>query len=370
MSAKGKNTRMIVAGGGTGGHLFPGIAVAQALLEREPEAQVLFVGTKRPFEKRAANLAGFEHEGLTVEGFANRSRIKQVSALFKLGFSFLRAFVILVRFKPSVVLGVGGYASLPCAFAAKILGIPFAVQEQNLVPGSANKLLGPKASRVYAAFENSREHFGKSAILVTGNPVRPKLMDEAAKIKKPQDNGGFTVLVAGGSQGAAGINRAIMEALEYIPAESGVKFILQTGQSQFEEVNQVCRAWGGPCRAQAFFDDMASVYSAADLVVCRAGATTVAELTALGKAAIFIPFPQAAYNHQEQNARVLEQAGAAMVILESQLNGAVLAQKIEELAKKKELLSAMEEKSQNLGKPNAAEVIVEDILKLIGKKAA
>jgi UDP-N-acetylglucosamine--N-acetylmuramyl-(pentapeptide) pyrophosphoryl-undecaprenol N-acetylglucosamine transferase len=344
--------------------------VAQALKEREPEAQILFVGTKRPFEQRAANLAGFEHIGLNVEGFANRSVVNKASALFKLAFSFLRAFAILLRFKPAVVLGVGGYACLPCAFAAKILGRPFAVQEQNLVPGSANRLLGPRAARVYAAFEQSKEHFGKSAILVTGNPVRPKLMEEAAKIKKPEGDGNFTVLVAGGSQGAAGINRAIMEALEYIPAESGINFILQTGPAQFEAVERVCRAWGGPCRAQAFFDDMATVYSVADLVVCRAGATTVAELTALGKAAIFIPFPQAAYNHQEQNARVLEQAGAAIVILESELDGKMLAQKIDFLAKRRDLIAAMEENSQRLGRPNAAADIVEDIFKLMGKKAA
>jgi UDP-N-acetylglucosamine--N-acetylmuramyl-(pentapeptide) pyrophosphoryl-undecaprenol N-acetylglucosamine transferase len=367
MNAKARHTRMIVAGGGTGGHLFPGIAVAQALKEREPDAQILFVGTKRPFEARAANMAGFTQVGLTVEGFAGRGRLRQVSAFFKLIFSFVQAFAIILRFKPDIVLGVGGYASLPCAFAAKILRKPFAVQEQNLVPGSANRLLGPRADRVYAAFEKSREHFGKSSILVTGNPVRPKLIRDAAGFQKASEGGPFTVLVVGGSQGAAGINKAVMEAFEYLPADGRVEFIIQTGQAQFERVNQVCRAWGGPCRAQAFFDDMEKVYSAADLVVCRAGATTVAELTALGKAAVFVPFPQAANNHQEQNARVLEDAGAAVVILESELDGKVLAQKIDELSKRRDLLSAMEKKSRSLGRPDAAADMVEDILTLIRK---
>jgi UDP-N-acetylglucosamine--N-acetylmuramyl-(pentapeptide) pyrophosphoryl-undecaprenol N-acetylglucosamine transferase len=361
--------RVMIAGGGTGGHLFPGIAVAEALRRIEPKAEILFVGTPRPFEKRAVEGAGFSHRAVSVEGFLGRGRRAQARALARLVAATARCQAMVLGFGPHVVLGVGGYASVPCVFGAWTLGKKTALAEQNVWPGVANRTLRRFARRVYVSFEESVKQFPKNQVLVTGNPVRESLFASEADDKSPSDCRVpeeaaklFCVLVLGGSQGARGLNVAVVEGLSLLDNPEEIFIIHQTGDADFEKVAAAYNNWKGKAWVAPFFADMRACYRHADLVICRAGATTVAEITALGKAAIFVPFPQAAQNHQEKNARVLEYAGAAQVILERNLSGRVVAERIRNLAADRQALADMQSRSRALGKPGAAGAVAHDLV--------
>jgi UDP-N-acetylglucosamine--N-acetylmuramyl-(pentapeptide) pyrophosphoryl-undecaprenol N-acetylglucosamine transferase len=366
-SDKPGGLRLVVAGGGTGGHLFPGIAVAQAFICRDDGNQVLFINAGRALETSVLARLGWPQQTITIEGIKGRSRWHQLTAALKIPTAVWQSGCLLKAFKPHVVLGVGGYSAGPVVAAAWRRGIPTALHEQNQLPGVTNRLVGRLVDRVYLSFVESRVHFNPAKVRISGNPVRDEIVTLAACPAPPEQDRPFTVLVVGGSQGAHAINQAVLDAL---PALKGrdLQLVHQTGEQDQARVQQAYAREGVPARVQAFFDDMAAQYRHADLIICRAGATTVAEITVLGKAALFVPFPHAADDHQTKNAQALVDAGAAEMITQKALNGKVLAQSLERLMQAPGHLAQMARMARELGRPDAARVIVDDIYALLKKK--
>jgi UDP-N-acetylglucosamine--N-acetylmuramyl-(pentapeptide) pyrophosphoryl-undecaprenol N-acetylglucosamine transferase len=367
----GRLLRVVIAGGGTGGHLFPGIAIAEEIRARSPHHQVLFVSRGNDFERAALARAGFPLEAITVEGLKGRGVWNQVRALGRLPRAVLQSACILRAFGPDLVIGLGSYAAGPVIVAAWLQRRPVALCEQNTLPGIANRSLAPLADRIYTAFEKTGGGLNPRKVLCTGNPLRREIVQaaaeshgDAAAIRAEK----FTVLVIGGSQGAHGINAAVVDALDRLRPRERFDFVHQTGTADEAMVHAAYRRTGITGRVQAFFDDMAAQYGRADLVICRAGATTVAEITALGKAAIFIPFPHAADDHQSLNARCLVATGAAEMIAEAELSGGMLAERVTFFATHPDALRGLAEKSALLGKPDAARRIVNDCVELIARR--
>ncbi|MGB5157810.1 undecaprenyldiphospho-muramoylpentapeptide beta-N-acetylglucosaminyltransferase [Desulfobacterium sp. N47] len=358
--------RIIIAGGGTGGHLFPGIAIAQEFISKEPETSILFIGRGNSFEKTNLAKAGFNHKSITVEGIKGRGIKKQLISAFKIPMAMLDSFKILKSFKPDIVFGVGSYSSGPVILAAWLLGIKIALHEQNILPGITNRMLSYFADRIYVSFEKTKKLARPEKIIVSGNPLRKEITDTAKKNITDCEAGEnqFTVLILGGSQGAHSINMAIIDALSQIKNKDKYFFMHQTGSSDTEIVvkayaqNKICY------EVKPFFDDMAIKYSQADLIICRAGATTVAEITVIGRGAIYIPYPFAANDHQTQNAQALCDAGAAKMITEKDLTGSLLAENIEYYSNNPQELKKMANSARTLGKPDAAAVIVSDCYKM------
>ena len=360
--------RLVVGGGGTGGHLFPGVAVAQAFKARQPDNQVLFVNAGRTLEVDVLSRLGWPQQSIAIEGIKGRSRWQQFKAACKVPGAIWRAGRIIHKFQADLVLGVGGYSAGPVVAAAALLGIPSVLHEQNRLPGVTNRILGRLVDRIYLTFDESRDYFNPNKVRVSGNPVRDEILalasEPAGKADEAEDEG-FTVLVVGGSQGAQAINAAIAEALPLLENTRAIRFVHQTGERYAEDIRQAYRQAGIEARVEAFFDDMASLYGQADMIVCRAGATTVAEITVAGKAAVFIPFPFAADDHQTQNALALADIGAAEMIRQEELNGAGLAKMIRGYMENRVLLTEMAAKALALGRPDAARVIVDDLYRLL-----
>ncbi len=359
--------KVVVAGGGTGGHLFPGIAVAGEFAVRNPQSRILFVGAGRPFERDALARVGYPQQTIAIEGIKGRGLWARTRAAMKIPGALFRSAGILADAQADLVVGVGGYAAGPVALAAWFKAIPVVLCEQNTVPGITNRMLFPIAKRIYVSFENTRGNIDPSKKCISGNPVRQQILEvsaaEAGGQKKP-----FTLLVVGGSQGAHAINLAVMDALPRLRQRREIRIVHQTGAEDQDRVAAAYGKVGIDAEVKAFFHDMASQYDRADLVVCRAGATTVAELTALGKVALFIPYPFAADNHQELNARALVDEGAAQMVLERDLTGGDLARRLDALAGAPDLLAAMASRSKSLGKPDAARTIVDDCYQLLGNE--
>jgi UDP-N-acetylglucosamine--N-acetylmuramyl-(pentapeptide) pyrophosphoryl-undecaprenol N-acetylglucosamine transferase len=358
----------VVAGGGTGGHLFAGVAVAEVFMARHPANRVLFVSTGNRFERRVLARCGFPLAPVAIAGIKGRGRRQQVSAALKIPRALLQSLRILRAFRPDLVLGVGSYAAGPVVLAARLLGCKIALHEQNLLPGITNRLLVRLADRFYVSFADTRRAAGRTPVRVTGNPVRSAIRELASRPPAPvaPPDRPLTVLVAGGSQGAHSINQAVLAALDRLPDPAGINWIHQTGAQDEQAIARGYAGRGVGARVQAFFEDIAVHYAAADLLVCRAGATTVAEITAIGKAALFIPFPFAADNHQQFNAQALVTAGAADMILERDLTGALLARKLQFYRSHRDCLAAMAVRARELGRADAAEAIVADCCHLIG----
>jgi UDP-N-acetylglucosamine--N-acetylmuramyl-(pentapeptide) pyrophosphoryl-undecaprenol N-acetylglucosamine transferase len=361
-----RSLRVVVAGGGTGGHLFPGIAVAGEFAVRNPQNRILFVGAGRPFEKDALARAGYPQRTIAIEGIKGRGLWAKARAAMKIPGALFRSAGILAEARADLVVAVGGYAAGPVALAAWIKGIPVVLCEQNTVPGITNRMLFPIAKRVYLSFENTRAKIDPLKKRVLGNPIRQQIMDAATLDVKEKNT--FAILIVGGSQGAHAINLAVVDALPHLRQHRKMHVVHQTGTADRGRVADAYANAGMDAEVKAFFHDMASRYSRADLVVCRAGATTVAELTALGKPALFIPYPFAADNHQEHNARALVDQGAAQMVLERDLTGPDLARRLNALADTPDLLTAMASKSRMLGKPDAARSIVDDCYQLVGNQ--
>ena len=355
---------VVVAGGGTGGHLFPGIAVAGVFVRRNPKSRVLFVGAGRPLEKEALARAGFVQQVIDIEGIKGRGLWSKIRAAVKIPGAVWRSAAILRKAKADLVVGLGGYSAGPVGLAAWLGGIPLVLCEQNNIPGVTNRMLIPLAKRIYVSFDDTRGTVGLPKKRFTGNPVRQQILDACNEPVKSRE--GFTVLVVGGSQGAHAINQAVVEALPHLNQMAAMRFMHQTGETDQAHVAAAYRAAGIDAEVKAFFHDMAGRYREADLVVCRAGATTVAELTAMGKAALFIPFPFATDNHQEHNARSLVEQDAAMMMLERDLSGPSLAGQLDALSAAPDRLAEMAARSRRLGKPDAAQAIVEDCYQLLG----
>jgi UDP-N-acetylglucosamine--N-acetylmuramyl-(pentapeptide) pyrophosphoryl-undecaprenol N-acetylglucosamine transferase len=362
--------RIVIAGGGTGGHLFPGIALAQEFTARNPNNRLLFVGTGKPFETAALSKAGFAHKGITSEGIKGRGILNQTRSILKIPKGIFESVMILKQFRPDLVVGVGGYSAGPLAAGAWLLGIKIVLHEQNILPGITNRILSRLADRIYVSFDDIPTGFNPKKVLYTGNPVRREILQFASNQKvgeiddSPQPRQ-FTILILGGSQGAHSINMAVLDALDKIKDKTKFFFIHQTGLKDETRVKTAYERYGVSFKVQAFFNDMARQYQNADLVICRAGATTVAEIKVVGKGAIFIPFPFAADNHQVLNARSLENAGAAEMILEKDLNGNALAERINFYASNPDTLCEMASRTRDLSRPDAAAVIVDDCYRLI-----
>ncbi len=358
---------MIIAGGGTGGHLFPGIAIAEEVLGRNPLNRVLFIGTERGLEKKILGRMGYPLRILKVEGLKGRGALRTAAALLKIPGSLVASFRIIRDFCPDIVIGVGGYASGPAVLAARLMGVTTAIAEQNAFPGLTNRILGRFAERIFLAFSASKQWFPAGRTRVTGNPIRAAFFEEKTEDRKKDRR--FTLLIFGGSQGAHAINRIVSEALDdLLPLKEQLRFIHQTGEKDREIVAAAYLERGMEAEVSPFIVDMAAAYRSADLLVCRAGATSIAEITAGGKAAILIPFPFAAADHQTKNAEVLAGAGAAEMIPERELNGRRLAEAIERIYRDPGAVRRMEAAAAALGNRRAAADIVDACLDLIGER--
>ncbi len=360
-----KDIRLVITGGGTGGHLFPGIAIAEEL-ENECSLKLLWIGTGRSVERKVLGRMPWRYEILNVKPFKGRTISGLVAAGFSIPFSVARATVMLRRFRPNIVFGVGGYVSGPVILAGRMLGISTAIHEQNFLPGLANKMASRFSDRVYTSFEGSTAYFKAEKVECLGNPIRRQILDDAVDLSPQTDPfRQFRILVLGGSQGASGLNRLVSSALNILH-QSGIRFqaIHQTGVAEKDEFSASYTAMGMNVKVESFIERIGIAYSWADLIICRAGATTLAEITAIGKPAICIPFPHAADGHQDLNAETLCHAGAALCFKEKDLGAVALASQVEELMSEPERLSRMARRSRGLGRPYAARDIAASILKL------
>lgn len=350
--------RMLIAGGGTGGHLFPGIALADEVATRHPKNEVMFVGTARGLEAKVVPDCGYKLALIKARGLKGVGPWRLLVGMLLLPFAFIESWRILRKYLPDVVVGVGGYASGPVVLAAWLQRVPTAVQEQNAVPGVTNKLLGHFTRVVFIAFEEARRFFPGKKVQLIGNPIRRTLLDNYLRSRRAHDK--FTVLVFGGSQGARGINDRMLEALDHLSdLKAQLHFIHQTGKADLELVRTGYTRRGFSAQVLEFIEDMSAAYSTAELVICRAGAATLAELTVCKKASILIPFPAATDNHQEMNAQAMVANGAALMFRQSDLTGERLAVEIRHLKAHPEQLKRMERQAAMLGRPEAAKELAD-----------
>jgi UDP-N-acetylglucosamine--N-acetylmuramyl-(pentapeptide) pyrophosphoryl-undecaprenol N-acetylglucosamine transferase len=357
--------RMIITGGGTGGHLFPGIAVAEAVIENFPDSKVLFIGTQRLIDAKVLHGRGFETVALKSRALKGMGLLGILRTIFLLPTSLMAALSIIRNFKPDLVLGVGGYVTGPVILAARLIGIPCCIHEQNSIPGMANKILGKIVNRVFVSLPGSEKHFPPPKTFITGNPVRRELLNAAAS---PTTNKtGFNLLVLGGSQGAHRVNTLILEAITLYKSElpEQLTIIHQTGTVDEQEVRDTYQNLAVTAEVAPFFSNMEELYRTSDLVISRAGATTLAELMIFHKPAILIPFPYAADNHQEENGRLLVARGGALMFSEAELTGELLGWEILNLATDRERRAEMAEKTGCLAQPNATAAILQHCLELL-----
>jgi UDP-N-acetylglucosamine--N-acetylmuramyl-(pentapeptide) pyrophosphoryl-undecaprenol N-acetylglucosamine transferase len=378
----GLTMRVIIAGGGTGGHVIPALAIAQQLT-KQFAAEVLFIGTARGIETRLVPQAGFSLELIQVGALKNVSLLTRIKTMFDLPRALWTSGRIVSDFRPDIVIGVGGYASGPAMVAAMRRRIPTLAFEPNVVPGFANRMVARFVSAAAVHFEETREYFRNAK--VTGVPVREAFFNLSAR-DTVGGNSVPTLLVFGGSQGAHAINQAMMESLPGLRSKvPGIHIIHQTGQRDYESIDAAYRRLGmtggsppapsGSAPAVSgevhkFIDDMPATFARADLLVCRSGASTVAEIAAAGKPAVFIPFPRAADDHQNVNARALERVGAAVVVEESHLEAAYLVDIIAALLNDPQRLRSMSAAAKSLAHPNAVQEIAEMVRGLAGDSAS
>ena len=366
-STSGPIGAIVIAGGGTGGHVFPGVAIADEIKRRNPSARVAFIGTERGLEKKLVPQNGHELFTINVSRLKGGGLWSKVKGLFRLPIAIFQSWRILRTVKPEVVIGVGGYASGPALLAAWMTFRKTAIQEQNATPGLTNRVLGKLVKRVFAGFPTDR--FAKKKLVVTGNPIRHAIAHRLAHSLENRDIAlaeatGLRVLVFGGSQGATFLNErvpALLSQLVKASAGAGVTITHQTGERDLDATRQRYAELGLAASVVPFIDDMASAYAQHDLAICRAGALTLAELTAVGLPSVLVPFPHAADNHQEANARVLEQAGAAVVATQASWDEAALVTRLGGLAKDRASLARMGEAARGLGKAEAVSTIVDHL---------
>jgi len=359
---------MLVAGGGTGGHVFPGIALAEEVVTRHPDNDVVFVGTARGLEARVVPEAGFPIELIDVVGIKGKGLLGVLTGLLRLPRAFLDSVRVLRRWRPDVVIGVGGYASGPVVLAARVLRIPTAIQEQNAIAGLTNRILARVVHEVFTAFPEAGRNFAARKVHVLGNPIRKALLENYMRPVQKSESG-FHVLVFGGSQGAHSLNMRVIEALPHLADMKGsLRFTHQTGARDREYVERGYAAVGFEPDVRDFITDMSAAYAETDLVVCRAGATTLAELTVCKKPSVLIPFPAAADNHQVANARSLVDAGAAVAIDERDLTGEVLATEVRRILLDAPLRERMGRAAGLLGGPQAAEEIAQVLTEMVQRR--
>ena len=355
--------RIIIAGGGTGGHLFPGISIAEAFKIREARNEVLFVGARRGIEEALIPKMGHQLRTISVSGVRGKTLTRKLISLLTIPLGIVVSVRIIEEFKADLVIGVGGYVSGPVVLAAFLVGIRRAIQEQNAIPGSTNRLLGRLSNAIFISFEESRSYFPEGKTILTGNPVRKEFLQGLEDTRNGDD---FNLFIFGGSQGAHRINEKMVEALDWLEeVRDTMRITHQTGGNDLEFVSRNYRRRGFRASVRAFIDDMATCYRDAHLVICRSGATTVSELTVSRRASILIPYPHASGDHQTLNARALVTAGAARMISDFDLTGKLLADAILHLYRNRDEISTMEKRAGELAQPNAADLIVDWCYKLV-----
>ena len=365
-----KDYRIIISGGGTGGHIFPALSIADAIRSKHPEAKILFVGADNRMEMQRVPDAGYEIIGLPIAGFDRKNLLKNFKVLWLILKSQLKARKIIKEFAPQVAVGVGGYASGPTLKMAASMNIPTLIQEQNSYAGVTNKILSKKAKMICVAYDGMERFFPHEKIKLTGNPVRKSLIEMRANrseaIKAMNlDEKKKCVLVVGGSLGARSINEAILANLDMIKQHEEIQFVWQTGKLYFEEMKRRVKEQGAPANLVVtdFVSNMANALSAADLVVSRAGAGSISEFALLGKAVILVPSPNVSEDHQTKNAMALVEKDAAIYVADAKAKDELVKKAIETVCDS-EKIAMLEKNVEKLGKPNAAEVIADEVLML------
>ena len=364
--------RIIISGGGTGGHIFPAVSIANAIRAKHPDAEILFVGALGRMEMQRVPAAGYEIVGLPICGFDRKNMLKNVSVLFKIWKSQRMAKSIIRKFRPMAAVGVGGYASGPTLNECAKHGIPCLIQEQNSYAGVTNKLLAKKVQRICVAYDGMERFFPADKIMKTGNPVRQALLDtkvtrEEAVASFGLDPGKKTVLIVGGSLGARTMNESVMQHLDEIKA-SGVQFIWQTGKYYNASINERLKGRTdlGMLKVTDFIGDMGAAYKAADLVISRAGASSISEFCLIGKPVILVPSPNVAEDHQTKNAMALVDKDAALYVKDADAPTEVISLAIKTV-KDDARLAALEANIRKLGLPDSADVIADEVVRLARK---
>ncbi len=358
------NAKVIIATGGTGGHIFPGIAIAQALLKKGIE-EVLFLGRENSLEERVVKRYGYSFKGISSSGIMGKRWRHKIKGTIQVGLGIGQCLNFLKYYRPSLALGLGGYTSVPALLAAKCLGIPTVVHEQNLIPGIANRILGNWAKRVCLSFKETTLYFPREKCVITGNPVR----EEIISVRRERRGKRLRVLVLGGSQGAHPINKAFLDTAKRLRGlQDRISITHQTGERDYIWVKNSYERMRINIHVVSFIYDIAKAYAKTDLIIGRAGATSLAEITALGIPSILIPFPWAIHQHQFYNAKRLASAGAAILIEQNRLNGEVLAENITNFLENGHLLESMSKKALSLASPLAGEKIATLCQSIINSK--
>ena len=373
METKNNKPRIIISGGGTGGHIFPAVSIANAIKELRPDAEILFVGAEGRMEMHRVPAAGYPIKGLPVAGFDRKNLLKNISVLYKLAKSQWKARKVIKDFRPQVAVGVGGYASAATLDAASAMGIPTLIQEQNSYAGVTNKHLAAKARKICVAYDGMERFFPAEKIINTGNPVRQNLIEttisrEEAVLSLGLDPAKKTILLVGGSLGARTINESVLQHLDLVE-HSGVQFVWQTGKYYSAAVAAQLKAHKPlpMLKVMDFISDMGAAYKAADLVISRAGASSVSEFCLIGKPVILVPSPNVAEDHQTKNALALVNKDAALYVKDAEAPATLLRLAIDTV-NDAEQLAQLTANIKKLGKHNSADVIADEVLKLANKQ--
>ncbi len=357
--------KMVLTGGGTGGHLYPGLAVAQEVKDRLP-CQILFIGTNRGLEAQVVPQKGYAFRTVWIRGLQRGRFLKNIVFPVRMLVSLIQALFIVGRFHPDVIVGTGGYVSWPVLSAGLLLGKRTVIQEQNRAPGLVTRVLAPFVDSVHVSFEDSKRFFKKTSnVHVSGNPTRNDLegwSKEQGYSHWHLESKRTTLFIFGGSQGALSINRAMLDLLQDLMNHTDVQLLWATGPRWFDELQRKTETYRNRVRVHPYIQEMGMAYAVCDLVVCRAGATTVAEITRLGIPAVFIPFPGAAGGHQTENAQVLVRAGAAGMVLEEEIPSGKLRDVVLDLLKKHSSRRALAKRAKEFGRPEAVKIIADDII--------
>lgn len=371
MSSK-NHFRILISGGGTGGHVYPGIAIANKLKALQPGIEIIFVGVKNRIESKIVPKEGYPLKYVYIRSMPRKIGLKTAAFFFSLLVGFIQSLALLFRYRPKAVIGTGGYVSWPVVYAASLIGIPTIIQEQNSFPGITTKALAPRVDEIHLAFEEAISYLtkvkDKNKFKINGNPIRltSKANERSSALSAfDLDENKRTLLLFGGSQGAAPLNQALADALPSLSTE--IQIIWQTGETDFESMQAQSQKFQHKIFIKPFIYNMAEAYSAADLAFCRSGAITIAELVQLKVPAIFVPLPHAAEGHQEKNARVLVEADAAEMILQQDLTASLVKQKIEHLIFDEQELEQFKNNLKKFDYPDSAGKIAASVLQLAKK---
>lgn len=364
------SSAVLIAGGGTGGHLFPGLAVAGELRRLRPDIPVTFVSAGKALESEVLKRAGLPLEPLKASAFRGRGVMGRLKALAQVPPAVWRAMGLIKRHNPGLVLAVGGYAALPLGLAAWLKGVPLAVQEQNASPGLTNRVLSKFAKVVFTSFPGAENELPAAKCVLMGNPVRADLLEKAGAVQRPEPVEEFRVLILGGSQGAQSINKGVTGALELLGEHKDkLRFVHQTGQSDEQWVAEAYEKAGFQAEVKAFFQDVGKLYGWAHLIICRAGAGTLTEVMATGRACVAVPYPYAAGDHQMLNAKAMAAQNAARLVADADFDAGAAAEAIKSFAGDQTALHDMEQKALALAKTEAATAIAMRCLELMKEGA-